>query len=1207
MQRERDHLCRYVFPRLEEELRKRRHQLEPIDLRLGVETAQLGTEEARELLVLKVCLTEIQRSRPFLLVVLGDRYGWVPPEDRMAAATQEAGFKADVRGKSVTALEIEFGVLKEHPDQRRRSFFYLRDPLPYETMPPAVAADYSDAHSPDPAVRARHAKLQALKAQLAADPELGPRVHRYHADWDAARNGVTGLEAWAEMVFQHLWRELDEETRAFASQPPPTEDAQERAALVEFVEHRRRHFTGREELLGQLLALARSPAVPAGSAVAGAAWGACLAGSPGSGKSAVFAELWQRLSADPAALILANAAGATPRGSQVDAMLRRFIQELADFLKAANPLPEKAGPDDVDAAFASLLARAAARTRVVVLLDALDQFEPTPRGEHLTWLRPRQWPANARLIATALPGVAATALSQFSGIEPLNLPPLTAADAAEIGKQVWKRYHRELSPDVLRVLTEKLLPDGTAACGNPLWLTLALEQLNLLDADDFARADRDFSGSPAQRLHALVLDTARRMPPGVPELYDWLLAYTEKAYGQAHARAFAAIIALGRFGWREADLLPLVPRVEELLFPGQAATKLDELNLAALRRGFRAHLARRGAAGQLDFFHAQMRQAVRHRALGDPELVRRVHRAIADHLETLPADDPLRETELMVHLIEGDDPARAARLYADLPNPSRGLNGATAALARHIALGAGQRPNPSVPWIASLLVQSGLTPQQVANLGNRFNFDLDDAIENTADLSTRRSLLDAAQQALRRLAVHDPGNADWQLNLSASHSKVGNLLVVHGDAPGALEEYRASLAIAERLVAQDPTNVEWQRYLSVGHDKVGDVLLAQGDAAGALSEHRNSMAIEERLAAQDPTNAIWQRDLSVTHGRVGHVLLRQGDAAGALVEYRASLTIRARLAAQDPTNVDWQRDLSASHGGVGDLLLAQGDVAGALEEYRAFLAIAERLGVKDPTNNLWQRGLAVSHGRVGNVLLALGDAAGALREYRASLAIDKRLAAQDPTNADSQRYLSVGHNNVGNVLLAQGDAAGASREYGASLAIDKRLAAQDPTNADWQRNLSVGHSKMGDVLLAQGDAAGALGEYRAGLAIAERLTAEDPTNAEWQRDLSITHEKVGDMLLAQGDAAGALGEYRAGLAIHERLAARDPTNADWQSDLWVSYWGMANLAEKSRRADEAKTYWRKAHDTLAGMKRKGLFISPQDEGFLLQLRAKVNG
>ena len=53
MQAERDYLRQVVFPRVEEELRKGRIQLEPIDLRQGVETADLPSEEAREQLVLK--------------------------------------------------------------------------------------------------------------------------------------------------------------------------------------------------------------------------------------------------------------------------------------------------------------------------------------------------------------------------------------------------------------------------------------------------------------------------------------------------------------------------------------------------------------------------------------------------------------------------------------------------------------------------------------------------------------------------------------------------------------------------------------------------------------------------------------------------------------------------------------------------------------------------------------------------------------------------------------------------------------------------------------------------------------------------------------------------------------------------------------------------------------------------------------------------
>lgn len=121
MQAERTYLQHVVFPRLEEELRKGRLLLEPIDLRQGVEMADLASEEARERLVLKVCLDEINRSRPFLIVLLGDRYGWVPPEERMMAATQEVGFRTTVHDKSVTALEIEFGILQQSPEQRQRN------------------------------------------------------------------------------------------------------------------------------------------------------------------------------------------------------------------------------------------------------------------------------------------------------------------------------------------------------------------------------------------------------------------------------------------------------------------------------------------------------------------------------------------------------------------------------------------------------------------------------------------------------------------------------------------------------------------------------------------------------------------------------------------------------------------------------------------------------------------------------------------------------------------------------------------------------------------------------------------------------------------------------------------------------------------------------------------------------------------------------
>ena len=160
MQAERDYLRTHVFPELEERLKARRRHLEWVDLRLGVATASYQEGEVRELQVLKVCLAEVRRCRPLLIVLLGDRYGWVPPADRMANAAREEGFDADVAGRSVTDLEIRFGILDD-PEQQPRSFFYFRAPLPYGDMPADVAALYADGYDADPGADRKSTRLNS--------------------------------------------------------------------------------------------------------------------------------------------------------------------------------------------------------------------------------------------------------------------------------------------------------------------------------------------------------------------------------------------------------------------------------------------------------------------------------------------------------------------------------------------------------------------------------------------------------------------------------------------------------------------------------------------------------------------------------------------------------------------------------------------------------------------------------------------------------------------------------------------------------------------------------------------------------------------------------------------------------------------------------------------------------------------------------------
>ena len=274
----------------------------------------------------------------------------------------------------------------------------------------------------------------------------------------------------------------------------------ERNALEDFADDRARDFVGRQAVIARLTGLCLSPAQE------GAPWGVCVTGEPGSGKSALFGELLRRLK-DTDAFVLAHAAGASPRATSVDAMLRRWIDELGSALGAGDiGLTENVDPETVETAFASLLGRMASQRRVVVLIDALDQFKKTARGRSTTWL-PRLWPANARLVATAIAGGASKLLAERPGMEALSLPPLDATEARGIIERICDRYHRKFEPAVIDALLAKRHA-AVPAWGNPLWLVLAVEELNLLDADDLPALRRN-----ASKIWATSLASCRRIFP----------------------------------------------------------------------------------------------------------------------------------------------------------------------------------------------------------------------------------------------------------------------------------------------------------------------------------------------------------------------------------------------------------------------------------------------------------------------------------------------------------------------------------------------------------------------------------------------------------------------------------------------------------------------------------------------------------------------
>ena len=1211
MQAERDYLRTRVFPELEERLRARRHNIEWVDLRVGVATASQRDEHVRELYVLKVCLDEVKRCRPFLIVLLGDRYGWVPPEERIKAAAEEAreGFSADVAGRSVTDLEIEFGVLSD-PEQQPRSFFYFREPLPYAEMPKDVAALYCEDYASDPGKMERKARLAALKRRIEA--RLPGRVERYRVAWDSARQRVSGLEDFGSKVLKHICSELEADTRTSAAAADIPWQQAEREALEDFVDDRARGFVGRRGILNTLTGLANGNDGPR--------WAACVTGEPGSGKSALFGALYRLLQGRDV-FLLAHAAGASVNAPSVDLMLRRWIGELAEALDTDSSLADDADPDTVDATFLRLLGQMAQRQRVVVLVDALDQFERTTCGRYVTWL-PRLWPVNARFIATAIAGDASQALAERPAIGVEQLVPLNAAEARDIiggrsddgiCKGICGRYHRTFEPEVIDALLGKRTPVGPA-WANPLWLVLAVEDLNLLDADDFARAQRDHAGAPAERLRALMLDGVAAFPPDIAGLYAHTFKRAEDLFGAKLTLGFLGLIAVSRAGWRESDFRLLLPRA--------SGENWDELQFAQLRRLFRGQLRRRGALAQWDFNHAQMRVAVRARLAAGTISEQSLHTIIADRLLSCPTDDPLHISETMVHLLASEDYPRAAGYYGNVSLSEPEVKGATRVLGDSLAarayssnalqtsahvqsltellarapsdtrvgLVSGDHISPEITvgmLIVQVLLIAATEPSTKAAIVRRFAYDLTPSLNGRVPLDLRVVLCQSINQALFALHSSDPADVQLLQDNGRNLMEAAELLQrTPGGAEQAVKMYAGLASFTERQLAADPGNLEYRFGLSEAYYRMGEALGSQGLMADTIAAFRKGQSFIENLPAERH-NDLWHWQMIIGHDGISAALSEIGQNKEAIDSSRKALSVAEKLARSYPGMPRAQLNLALELRRLAGLLASESCHDEASILYDQSLAISERTVATNPDDAQAKLGLATAYRTVGRAVLLKSDRGQALVLHRKALAILEQLAKEDPADKNSQVDLAETQSNIGDVLLETENYEDALSVLRKCLSIREQLVAREQQNVRWKSALASTHLQVGDALRKRRQYDEARYHYQQAIALAQSASLSASHTAGLQSMLATAFRKNGDLLTLVQDDEAAIAAYQNSIAIWQIIPITDSQKSITLQELASCREKLGNILLKTSRPDHALAEYRRTISIIKKLEGNG--------------------
>ena len=125
MMREREYLMKIIFPELRKRCKARFLEITEVDLRWGIPET-----DSKEGKVIEICLNEIDKSRPYFIGILGNRYGWILEAEEyqkhVRIIEEFSWAKSDIdAGLSITEMEIQYGVLRNSA-MDGKAFFYLK-------------------------------------------------------------------------------------------------------------------------------------------------------------------------------------------------------------------------------------------------------------------------------------------------------------------------------------------------------------------------------------------------------------------------------------------------------------------------------------------------------------------------------------------------------------------------------------------------------------------------------------------------------------------------------------------------------------------------------------------------------------------------------------------------------------------------------------------------------------------------------------------------------------------------------------------------------------------------------------------------------------------------------------------------------------------------------------------------------------------------
>lgn len=489
---ERDVLARRIFPEIRRQCRARGVTFVDIDLRWGI-----TAEEQAEGDILALCLSEIDRCRPFFIGILCDRYGWTPdgfnPDD-LSRFPWLTGFA----GRSITELEILHGALL-NPAAATASFFYQRTPRT------SAGAD--------------RMALERLAAQV-QQSGLPFRV------------GLDDAAAIGDAVLADLSAAID---RTWPADAVPDELEVRTATYRFFADEATVAYVPRQADLEACLEHLTREQGPL-----------MITAAEGMGKTALLASVASAARRRDARVIEIYV-GAVPRDSDPHELVS-YLMGAVD--RQTTEASSAIDPSQLAASVDVCLRGIPATSIVVIVIDAVDAVADRDGAPDLTWL-PRAIPANVRVLLSSRPG-RPVAAAQARGWAIREIAPLEPDEIGRIATAFLQNYGKRLDAGQLARLS------AGRRMVEPLLLRTVLGELRVVgryDALD-AQLAQYLAAQDAPDLFRLVLERLERDFGGDGSVRDVLVALWAARHGLSESEI--AAIAGGEAGPLPSRLLSAI-------------------------------------------------------------------------------------------------------------------------------------------------------------------------------------------------------------------------------------------------------------------------------------------------------------------------------------------------------------------------------------------------------------------------------------------------------------------------------------------------------------------------------------------------------------------------------------------------------------------------------------------------------------------------